>query len=57
MAGLHEYAGEDRRQEWLEEMTHQIPILSAMTLQNFREISELPTAASAWCQQPPSTSR
>jgi hypothetical protein len=37
---LHEYGGENR-QQWLEEMTHQIPLISAMTLQNFAEISEL----------------
>lgn len=37
---LHEYGGDDR-QHWLEEMTHQIPLVSAMTLQNFSEISEL----------------
>jgi hypothetical protein len=37
---LHEYCGENR-QQWLEEMTHQIPLISAMTLQNFAEISEL----------------
>lgn len=37
---LHEYGGDDRR-EWLQEMTHQIPLVSAMTLQNFSEISEL----------------
>ena len=27
--------------QWLEEMTHQIPLISGMTLQNFSEISEL----------------
>jgi PIN domain len=37
---LYEYGGDDR-QHWLEEMTHQIPLVSAMTLQNFSEISEL----------------
>jgi hypothetical protein len=37
---LHEYGGENR-QDWLEEMSHQIPLISAMTLQNFAEISEL----------------
>jgi hypothetical protein len=37
---LHEYGGENR-QQWLEEMTHQIPLISGMTLQNFSEISEL----------------
>jgi PIN domain len=37
---LHEYGGENR-QQWLEEMTHQIPLISAITLQNFAEISEL----------------
>jgi hypothetical protein len=37
---LHEYGGENL-QPWLEEMTHQIPLISAMTLQNFSEISEL----------------
>ncbi len=38
---LHEYADPDRLDEWLDEMTHQVPMISAMTLQNFREISEL----------------
>lgn len=37
---LHEY-GSENRQEWLEEMSHQVPVISAMTLQNFSEISEL----------------
>jgi hypothetical protein len=37
---LHEYGG-DESHHWLEEMTHQIPLVSAMTLQNFSEISEL----------------
>jgi hypothetical protein len=37
---LREYGG-DERQQWLEEMTHQIPFVSAMTLQNFSEVSEL----------------
>lgn len=37
---LHEYGGENR-QQWLEEMAHQIPLISGMTLQNFFEISEL----------------
>jgi hypothetical protein len=37
---LHEYGGSDSP-EWLEEMAHQIPLVSAMTLQNFSEISEL----------------
>ncbi|MGD9526605.1 MAG: PIN domain-containing protein [Dehalococcoidia bacterium] len=38
---LHEYADPERLDEWLDEMTHQVPMISAMTLQNFREISEL----------------
>ena len=37
---LHEYGGDDSH-EWLEEMSHQIPLVSAMTLQNFSEIAEL----------------
>jgi hypothetical protein len=37
---LHEYGGE-YRQQWLEEMSHQILLVSAMTLQNFSEIAEL----------------
>lgn len=41
---LHEYADPDRLDEWLDEMTHHVPLISAMTLQNFREISELLTA-------------
>ncbi|MBV8993500.1 MAG: DUF4935 domain-containing protein [Pseudonocardiales bacterium] len=38
---LHEYADPERLDEWLAEMTHQVPLISAMTLQNFREIAEL----------------
>jgi len=37
---LHEYGG-DERLEWLEEMSHQVPMVSSGTLQNFAEISEL----------------
>ncbi|TMR39378.1 hypothetical protein ETD85_01645 [Nonomuraea zeae] len=37
---LHEYGGDGYR-VWLEEMTHHIPLLSALTLQNFHEIGEL----------------
>src|SRR6266568_8057354 len=37
---LHEFGGDDSHQ-WLEEMAHQIPLVSAMTVQNFSEISEL----------------
>jgi hypothetical protein len=37
---LHEYGGDDSH-HWLKEMTHQVPLVSAMTLQNFSEISEL----------------
>jgi hypothetical protein len=37
---LKDYGGE-RSQEWLDEMTHPVPMLSAKTLQNFREIREL----------------
>lgn len=38
---LQEYADPKRLDHWLDEMTHQVPMISAMTLQNFREISEL----------------
>ena len=38
---LHEYADPERLAEWLDETTHHVPLISAMTLQNFREISEL----------------
>jgi hypothetical protein len=41
---LHEYGGDDSPQ-WLEEMTHQIPLVSAMALQNFSGISELMRSA------------
>lgn len=41
---LHEYADPARLEEWLDEMTHQVPLISTMTLQNFREIAELLTA-------------
>jgi hypothetical protein len=37
---LHEFGGDERR-EWLEEMSHQIPMVSSGTLQNFAEISDL----------------
>jgi hypothetical protein len=37
---LHEYGGEDRM-DWLEEMSHRVPMVSSGTLQNFSEISEL----------------
>jgi hypothetical protein len=32
---LREYGGHERDQ-WMEEMTHRVPLVSAMTLQNFR---------------------
>jgi hypothetical protein len=37
---VHEFGGDDRH-EWLEEMSHQIPMLSSATLQNFSEIHDL----------------
>ncbi len=37
---LHEYGGDERLQ-WLEEMSHQVPMISSATLQNFSEIVEL----------------
>lgn len=37
---LHEYAG-DERHDWLEELAQRIPLLSALTLQNFSEIAAL----------------
>jgi PIN domain len=37
---MHEYGG-DVSHQWLDEITHQIPFVSAGTLQNFWEISEL----------------
>lgn len=37
---LQDYGGE-HTQEWLDEMTHHVPMLSATTLQNFREIRAL----------------
>jgi hypothetical protein len=37
---LHEYGGEDRM-DWLEEMSHRVPMVSSWTLQNFSEISDL----------------
>lgn len=40
-ADLTAYVDDDRRKEWLEELTHQIPLLSSRTLQNFAEISDL----------------
>lgn len=38
---LEAYADDERRGQWLEEMTHHIPLISSMTLQNFSEISDL----------------
>lgn len=38
---LHEYADPDRLTEWLDEMARHVPLVSSMTLRNFREISEL----------------
>jgi hypothetical protein len=38
---LDAYASDEHRSEWIEEMAHHIPLVSAMTLQNFSEISEL----------------
>jgi len=37
---LHEFGGAERL-EWLEEMSHQVPMVSSGTLQNFSEISDL----------------
>jgi hypothetical protein len=42
---LHEYGG-DQRMQWLEEMSHQVPMVSAGVLQNFSEISDLLRTAS-----------
>jgi PIN domain-containing protein len=38
---LHEFAGEQSEHAWLEETEQHIPLVNAMTPQNFREISEL----------------
>ncbi len=40
-ADLAAYVDDNRRREWLEELTHHIPLLSSRTLQNFAEISDL----------------
>jgi PIN domain len=40
-ADLNAYVDDNRRREWLEELTHQVPMLSSRTLQNFAEISDL----------------
>jgi hypothetical protein len=37
---LNEYGGEQREQ-WLEEMSHRLPLLSSLSLRNFTEIQEL----------------
>lgn len=50
---LKDYGGAERSR-WLEEMTHQLPLLSAMSLQNFKEIRELighPTATNPTARQ------
>ena len=41
---LDAYADDERRRQWLQEMTHHIPIVSAMTVRNFSEISDLLSA-------------
>jgi PIN domain len=38
---LDAYASDDQRSQWIEEIAHHIPLVSAMTLRNFSEISEL----------------
>jgi PIN domain len=38
---LQAYADDERRRQWLQEMTHHIPLVSAMTVRNFSEISDL----------------
>lgn len=38
---LDTYASDERRREWLQEMTHYIPFVTAMTVRNFAEISDL----------------
>jgi hypothetical protein len=38
---LDAYADDERRRQWLQEMTHYIPFVSAMTIRNFSEISDL----------------
>jgi PIN domain len=38
---LDVYADDERRRQWLQEMTHHIPLVSAMTVRNFSEISDL----------------
>jgi hypothetical protein len=40
-ADIDAYVDDSRRPQWLEEMTLHIPLVSAMTLQNFSEISDL----------------
>ncbi|MFD7056045.1 PIN domain-containing protein [Streptomyces mirabilis] len=42
---LHDY-GDDEDQQWIAEMTHQIPHVSARSLQNFSEIADLLRAGS-----------
>ncbi|WP_182876105.1 PIN domain-containing protein [Microbispora sp. H10670] len=37
---LNEYGG-GQREQWLEEMSHRLPLLSALSLRNFKEIKEL----------------
>src|SRR5689334_22601357 len=38
---LDAYANDEQRRQWLQEMTHYIPLVSAMTVRNFSEISDL----------------
>jgi len=38
---LDAYADDERRRQWLQEMSHYIPLISAMTIRNFSEISDL----------------
>ncbi|MFB4289208.1 PIN domain-containing protein [Nonomuraea sp. ATR24] len=50
---LKEYGG-NQREQWLEEMSHRLPLLSALSLRNFKEIKDLldhPTAVEPTVRQ------
>ncbi|MEU4836405.1 PIN domain-containing protein [Streptosporangium sp. NPDC023615] len=50
---LNEYGG-NQREQWLEEMSHRLPLLSALSLRNFTEIKDLlghPTAVEPTLRQ------
>ncbi len=54
---LHEYADPEQLDEWLSEMTHHVPLISAMTLQNFRRSANSSPTPSGWSRPQTITSK